>query len=63
MTSIPAPVAASSAFAHELRLRVEEAHASLQAAEASSDPLLVQIAEADLDDLRALADRNDVDLT
>ena len=53
---------APSAFASELRLRVDEARASLAAAEAMEDPLLAQIAEADLADLRALADRNDVDL-
>ena len=53
---------ASSQFAHELRLRVEEATASLEAAEAMGDPLLAQIAEGDLADLRALASRNDVDL-
>ena len=53
---------APSAFAQELRLRVEEATASLQAAEAMGDPLLAQIAESDLADLRALADRNDVEL-
>ena len=52
----------SSAFAEELKLRVEEATASLQAAEAMEDPLLAQIAEADLADLRALADKNDVEL-
>lgn len=52
-----------SAFASELRLRVDEAAASLAAAEAMEDPLLAQIAEGDLADLRALAARNDVDLT
>lgn len=51
-----------TAFAAELQLRVEEARASLAAAEAMDDPLLAQIAEADLADLRALADRNDVAL-
>ena len=51
-----------TAFASELQVRVEEARASLAAAEAADDPLLAQIAEADLADLRALADRNDVDL-
>lgn len=51
-----------SAFAQELRLRVAEATASLQAAEAMDDPLLAQIAEADLADLRALAAKNDVEL-
>ena len=55
--------AAQGAFATELQLRVEEARASLAAAEAMEDPLLAQIAEADLADLQALADRNDVDLT
>ena len=53
---------ASTAFARELRIRVEEASATLAAAEASDDPLLAQIAEADLADLRALADKNDVAL-
>lgn len=54
--------AAQSAFASELQLRVEEARASLAAAEAMEDALLAQIAESDLADLQALADRNDVDL-
>lgn len=54
--------AAPGAFARELQLRVEEATASLAAAEAMDDPLLAQIAEADLSDLRALAERNDVEL-
>ena len=49
-----------SAFSAELRLRVSEAQASLEAAEALGDPLLAQIAESDLADLRALADKNDV---
>lgn len=53
----------TSAFASELRLRVEEASAQLQAAEAMGDPLLAQIAEGDLADLRALATRNDVELS
>lgn len=52
----------STAFARELQVRVEEAAATLAAAEASDDPLLAQIAEADLADLRALADKNDVSL-
>lgn len=51
-----------SAFAAELRVRVSEARASLQAADALADPLLAQIAESDLADLTALAARNDVDL-
>ena len=59
---VPQTTTAPSAFATELRLRVEEATASLRAAEATGDPLLAQIAEADLADLRALADRNDVEL-
>lgn len=50
-----------SAFTEELRLRITEAEASLQAAEALDDPLLVQIAEGDLADMRALAARNDLD--
>ena len=50
-------------FAEELRLRVDEARAALAAAEAMDEPLLAQIAESDLADLHALADRNDVDLT
>lgn len=53
----------SSEFAHELRLRVDEATTQLQAAEAMGDPLLAQIAAGDLADLRALAARNDVDLS
>lgn len=52
----------STAFARELQVRVVEAAATLAAAEASDDPLLAQIAEADLADLRALADKNDVAL-
>jgi hypothetical protein len=55
--------AAQGAFASELRVRVEEARASLAAAEAMEDALLAQIAESDLADLQALADRNDVDLS
>jgi hypothetical protein len=51
-----------TAFADELRLRVEEAAASLEAAEAMGDPLLAQIAAGDLADLHALAVRNDVEL-
>lgn len=57
----PAHDTAVSAFAQELRLRLLEAQASLQAAEALDDPLLVQIAESDLADMRALASRNDLD--
>lgn len=53
---------ATSAFAHELRLRLVEAATSLRAAESLGDPLLAQIAESDLADLRALAARNDVAL-
>ena len=53
---------AVSAFAGELQQRVAEARASLAAAEALGDPLLAQIAESDLADLRALAARNDVPL-
>ena len=59
----PTTTDAPSAFAAELRLRVAEADASLEAAEAMGDPLLAQIAESDLADLRALAARNDVDLS
>lgn len=62
MTAVEQATGTSSQFAHELRLRVEEAAASLEAAEAMNEPLLAQIAEADLADLRALAARNDVDL-
>lgn len=51
-----------TAFATELRLRVVEATASLEAAEAMGDPLLAQIAAGDLADLHALAVRNDIDL-
>jgi hypothetical protein len=54
--------AGASAFASELQLRVAEAEASLAAADAMDDPLLAQIAEADLADLRSLAARNDVEL-
>lgn len=59
----PTAPATASTFASELRLRVDEAAASLAAAEAMEDPLLAQIAEGDLADLRALAARNDIDLT
>lgn len=52
----------TTAFARELQVRVADASATLAAAEASDDPLLAQIAEADLADLRALADKNDVAL-
>ncbi len=51
----------TTAFARELRVRLVEARSSLSAAEALDDPLLAQIAESDLADLRALALRNDVD--
>lgn len=54
--------AGEGAFASELRSRVVEAQAALAAAEAMGDPLLAQIAEGELADLRALAVRNDVDL-
>ena len=58
----PETTGTSGAFASELRLRVEEAAASLHAADAMGDPLLAQIAAGDLADLRAIAARNDVDL-
>lgn len=58
----PDTTGTQSAFASELRLRVQEATASLEAAEAMGDPLLAQIAAGDLADLHALAVRNDVDL-
>ena len=58
----PQTAVAPSAFREELQLRVQEARTSLAAAEAMGDPLLAQIAEADLADLRALAARNDVEL-
>ncbi|MGI8537393.1 MAG: hypothetical protein ACR2K2_13100 [Mycobacteriales bacterium] len=51
---------AESAFLAELQFRLVEAQATLQAAEALDDPLLAQIAESDLADLRSLAARNDV---
>ncbi len=61
MEQIPTTTtAAPSAFACELRLRVAGATASLTAAEVMEDPLLVQIAGADLADLLALAERNDI---
>lgn len=67
MTAVEHPPAGTtappSAFARELQIRVAEASASLAAAEAVDDPLLAQIAAADLADLRALAERNDVDLS
>ena len=55
-----ARTAAEGAFVRELRLRLAAAQESLLAAEADDDPLLAQIAESDLADLRSLADRNDV---
>lgn len=61
-TPATAGTQASTAFAHELQLRVAEATAALQAAEAMQDPLLAQIADSDLADLRALAAKNDVEL-
>lgn len=66
MDQAPPAVATSeglTAFARELQVRVAEASATLAVAEASDDPLLAQIAEADLADLRALADKNDVSLS
>ena len=58
----PETTGTTSAFSTELRLRIQEAAASLEAAEAMGDPLLAQIAAGDLADLHALAVRNDVDL-
>jgi len=55
-----APTAVEGAFTRELRLRLAAAQELLRAAEADDDPLLAQIAESDLADLRSLADRNDV---
>ena len=50
------------AFSAELEQRVQEARSSLHEAQAQDDPLLVQIAESHLEDLQALAERNDVPL-
>lgn len=61
MPSDQVTTATEGAFAAELRLRVAEARTVLESADILGDPLLAQIAEADLADLRALADRNDVD--
>ena len=55
-----APTSTEGAFAREFRLRLAAAQELLRAAEADDDPLLAQIAESDLADLRSLADRNDV---
>lgn len=55
--------AGMSAFADELRVRVDEARTSLEAAEILGEPLIAQIAESDLADLRALAARNDIELS
>ena len=52
----------TSELADELRVRVVEAQTALDAAQVLDEPLIAQIAEADLADLRALAARNDVDL-
>ena len=54
------PMVGDGTFGTELKLRLVEAQASLQAAEALGDPLLAQIAASDLADLRSLAARNDV---
>jgi hypothetical protein len=56
------PPAASESFAAELRSRIAMATSALADAEAGGDELLAQIAESDLADLRALAERNDVAL-
>ena len=54
--------AAAPSFTEELRVRVVEAQTALGAAEVLDEPLIAQIAAADLADLEALAVRNDVDL-
>ncbi len=54
--------AAAPSFAEELRVRVVEAQTALSASEVLDEPLIAQIAAADLADLKALAVRNDVDL-
>lgn len=51
----------TSAFTHELQVRILEANTSLHAAEALGDTLLASIAASDLADMRALAARNDID--
>lgn len=55
--------AVPTAFANELRMRLAEAQAQLAAADAMDEPLLAQIAEADVADLRSLAARNDIDVS
>lgn len=54
------PTTPAGAFAEELQIRLVEAEASLAAAEALDEPLLAQIAEGELADLRAMAARNDI---
>lgn len=58
----PTTPSSPSELAAELRVRVVEAQTALDAAQVLDEPLIAQIAEADLADLRALAARNDVDL-
>ena len=55
-----ATLSAGDSFAAELRVRIAEAERSLQAAVDNDDDLSALIAESQLADLRALADRNDV---
>ena len=60
MNSATATLPALDSFAAELRVRIAEAESALQAAREADDDLSVCIAETQLDDLRALAGRNDI---
>lgn len=55
-------LSAAESFEAELQVRAAEASAMVQAAELLGDDLVASIAGADLEDLRALAARNDVEL-
>ena len=49
-------------FVAEITKRLREAHASLHAARAEGDDLLIEARIAEIEDLRRLADRHDVTL-
>ena len=62
MDPVPSTSTPASAFTQELGVRLVEAQTALRAAELLDEPLIAQIAAADLADLEALAARNDVEL-
>ncbi len=62
MDPVPSTSTPGSAFTEELGVRLVEAQTALRAAELLDEPLIAQIAAADLADLEALAARNDVEL-